>query len=312
MLKSRLPRFGRWRGAKGAPEGDGEQAMLPRMKPVFVGGTGRSGTSVTARLIGSHQDYFMLPTEVRFIAAKGGLCDLVEGHTDLRRFESFLMGKWFQRDEGGLHRFTDRANLEAVFRRHRAGLKSDPRAAAAAFTHDLLDPIAAARGATSWVEMTPPNVMKAPMLLQLFPEMRLVHSVRDGRDVACSVVPLRWGPTDIDEALDWWAGKVERGFAACDRLPDARLLVMQMESLVEWDRDREYARLLSFLDLPDDAGMRGYFSSHVTPQRAHIGRWRDDVPAERLAAFEAHHHRLAEELLERGRPYVADGMTSGV
>ena len=87
---------------------------------------------------------------------------------------------------------------------------------------------------------------------------------------------------------------------------------MQMESLVEWERDREYARLLAFLGLLDDTGMRDYFSSLVTPQRAHIGRWRDDVPAERLARFEAHHRRLAEGLLKRGRPYVADGMASGV
>ncbi len=99
------------------------------------------------------------------------------------------------------------------------------------------------------------------MLLELFPEMRLVHSVRDGRDVACSVVPMRWGPTDIDEALDWWARKVEAGFAACDALPADRLLVMQMESLVEAERDREYARLLAFLGLEDDAAMREYFDS---------------------------------------------------
>ena len=164
--------------------------MLPRMKPVFVGGTGRSGTTVTARLIGSHPTYFMFPTEVRFIAAKGGLCDLVAGNTDPRRFEKLLMGKWFQRDQGGLHLFTDRANVEAVFRRHRAGLKSDPRAAAPAFTHDLLDPIAAARGATSWVEMTPPNAGRRRCSSSSF--RRCVSFT------ACATVatwPARWSPS---------------------------------------------------------------------------------------------------------------------
>ena len=280
------------------------------MKPVFVGGTGRSGTTVTARVIGAHPAYFMFPTEVRFITARGGLCDLVTGRTDVRRFERRLMGKWYQRDPGGLHRFTDRANVEAVFRRHRDGLKSDPRNAAIAFTHDLLDPIAASHGAASWVEMTPANVAAAPVLLDLFPGMRLVHSVRDGRDVACSVVPIRWGPTDLDEALDWWARKVEACFAACDGLPVDRVLVVQMESLVEADRDRQYARILAFLGLEDDAAMRAYFDGGVTADRAHIRRWLHDVPPERLDAFEAHHQRLAADLVARGRAYVVEGQSA--
>lgn len=276
------------------------------MKPVFVGGTGRSGTQVTAKVLGAHPTYYMIPTEVRFIAAAGGLCDLIQGDTDVRRFEKRLMGRWFKRDPGGLHRFTDRATVEAVFRRHRKGLKSDPRTAAVAFTHDLLDPVAAAHGATSWVEMTPANVTSAPVLYELFPGMRLVHSVRDGRDVACSVVSMRWGPTDLDQALDWWAMKVEAGFAACDRLPSDRLLVMQMESLVATDRDAEYARLLGFCGLEDDVAMRSYFESEVSGELAHVRRWLDDVPPDRMAAFQQHYERLALDLMSRGRAYVAD------
>jgi hypothetical protein len=137
--------------------------------------------------------------------------------------------------------------------------------------------------------------------------MRLVHSIRDGRDVACSIVPLHWGPTDVDDGLDWWATKVERGFAACDSLPGDRLLVMQMEELVERDREREYRRLLAFFGLQDDPSTHAYFDSDITPEKAHIGRWRHDVPPERQAAFDAHYHRLADELIQRGRPYVAGG-----
>jgi hypothetical protein len=50
--------------------------------------------------------------------------------------------------------------------------------------------------------------------------------------------------------------------------------------------------------------MRMLFENDVTPAKAHIGRWRDDVPPDRLAAFEAHHERLAAKLRDRGRPYT--------
>ncbi len=130
------------------------------MKPVFVGGTGRSGTTVTARVIGAHPAYFMLPTEVRFIAAKGGLCDLVAGRTDVRRFEKRLMGAGSSAIPEASIASPIAPVSKPIFRRHRKGLKSDPRTAAVAFTHDLLDPIAAAHGAASWVEMTPANVTR--------------------------------------------------------------------------------------------------------------------------------------------------------
>jgi hypothetical protein len=289
-----------------------DTAAGPRLKPIFVGGTGRSGTQVTARLLGAHPDVWFVPTEVRFISASGGLCDLIEGHTDLKRFEKRLMGRWFQRQPGGMHRFTDKATVEAIFRKHRSGLKSEPRTASAAFTHDLLDPFAAAAGAVGWAEMTPANVLVAPMLLELFPDMQLIHSVRDGRDVACSVTPLPWGPTDVDEALDWWAAKIEEGYAASESLPHDRLLVMQMEQLIERDRDGQLSRLLAFLGLEDDPGLRTFFDSDVTPARAHIGRWTHDVPAERMAAFEAHYERLAAGLRERGRAYMADSQPAVV
>jgi hypothetical protein len=41
----------------------------------------------------------------------------------------------------------------------------------------------------------------------------------------------------------------------------------------------------------------------MTPERAHIGRWRDEVPPDRLPAFVEHHRRLAEHLAAGGWPY---------
>lgn len=39
------------------------------------------------------------------------------------------------------------------------------------------------------VEKNPRNALRVPFLRQIFPEAKLIHIVRDGRDVACSMVP---------------------------------------------------------------------------------------------------------------------------
>lgn len=305
----RWPWRARVRGPGGRDRWDrldaGDLTHTSSMAPVFTGGTGRSGTTIAAKLIGAHPSRRWIMNETKFLSEADGLCDLVEDRVSIKRFEERLLTRWFQRKAShGLFRLMDRSTLESALPGLRAGLARDPYAAARAFAHRLFDPIAEASGAAGWIETTPANVLVAPTLLRIFPDMRLVHCVRDGRDAACSVVPLGWGPGDLGEALDWWATRLERGFAACDGLPDDRVLVVQLEDLVVRDRERQYARLLAFLGIDDHPAMRAFFEQKVSAEGAHLGRWLRDVPPDRLPEFEAHYRRLVEPMIERGRPYA--------
>jgi hypothetical protein len=50
------------------------------MKPVFVGGTGRSGTTVVGDLLDHHEHIrTSVPIEIKFLANKSGLLQLVFG-----------------------------------------------------------------------------------------------------------------------------------------------------------------------------------------------------------------------------------------
>jgi len=292
---------------------DGTRAALP---PLFIGGTGRSGTTVTARLLGAHPAYYKAPTEARFISATGGLCDLAAGRTSLAAFEEAILERWFDRGPAkGLHLVLERRDVEAALSVLRDGIEGESWAAAGAFARRLLDPVALEAGAQGWIEDTPANAIAARRLFRMFPDLRLVHCVRDGRDVACSVVAFSWGPSDHVEALDWWARRLERGFEAGDRLPADRVLVVRLEDLVVRDRERQYARLVGFAGLDDDPAMRRFFDDVIDPRAAHVGRWIEDVPAERRAAFEARYAEIVADLVARGRPYdpsageVASGTT---
>jgi hypothetical protein len=287
--------------AKRVPDGGGARTTLP---PVFIGGTGRSGTGITARLLGSHPAYYRAPTEVRFISGMGGLCHLAAGRTTLAAFQEAILGRWYHRGPTkGLHLVLKAEQIEAALPMLRERLEADPWAAARDFARRLLDPLALAAGAQGWIEDTPANAIAARRLLRMFPDMRLVHSVRDGRDVACSVIRFQWGPSDLEGGLDWWAGRLERGFRACDQVPPDRVLVVQLEDLVVRDRDRQYSRLREFVGLDDDPTMRRFFDEVVDPRDAHVGRWISDVPDERRRAFEARYARLVADLVARGRPY---------
>jgi len=50
--------------------------------PIFIGGTGRSGTTILGRVLHNHKDIFVYPFETRFIVDPNGVIDLCENLSD--------------------------------------------------------------------------------------------------------------------------------------------------------------------------------------------------------------------------------------
>ena len=75
--------------------------MTPeRVGPVFIGGTGRSGTTVLVRILERHPRIHALKWETQFMVAPTGLITLIDEGCDegaLRAFVGRLRGRWYQR-----------------------------------------------------------------------------------------------------------------------------------------------------------------------------------------------------------------------
>jgi hypothetical protein len=167
----------------------------------------------------------------------------------------------------------------------------------------LFDPIAVEQGAPRWVEMSPRNAQFAPELLRLFPEMKLVYSVRDGRDVACSLVRLPFGPENVLAALARWNLHLRRADASVRRLPPERVLTMRLEELLLTHREERFAALLEFLGLEEDDAIRTTFDTELTAENGHLGRWRVELP-------EAERDELDRRYREVLAQMEADGIAS--
>ena len=85
--------------------------------------------------------------------------------------------------------------------------------------------------ATVWVDHTPTNFKRGLTMLRLFPEVRFIHLVRDGRAVAASLLPLDWGPNNIMHAAEFWMAHCAAGLGAELELAD-RVLRVRYEDLV--------------------------------------------------------------------------------
>lgn len=250
---------------------------------VFIGGTGRSGTHVVARLLGRHSSYENISNEVRFHVDPGGFPDLLAGRTTPEKFAKRMRGRWYkgvalQRASlRGLHRYVEREALDAAVDRFLSAYDADPAGACRELFLELLAPIAAAAEKPGLIEQSCDTVAQAPTLLRLFPDARFIHVVRDGRDTAASrVAQARWlaKPRNLAEGLEWWEARMRRINEGMKAIPDDQSIAVSLDELIDLRRLTTYKRLRRFLELKQEPQMRGFFRRQVSGGAGNVGRWR--------------------------------------
>jgi hypothetical protein len=136
----------------------------------------------------------------------------------------------------------------------------------------------------------------------------MIHMIRDGRDVASSVVSQGWGPDDFFEALSWWERRVSEDERASSELPPEQLLIVCFEDFVTDDRERTYRRLLDFIGerrlfhRRRERKMRTYFDEEIGTGQANIERWRRGLSEAEQEETTERYAKALERLLGADTP----------
>jgi hypothetical protein len=110
-------------------------------------------------------------------------------------------------------------------------------------------------GKPRWGDKTPGYVKRMPLLASVLPEVRFVHIIRDGRDVAASVVSRSIGPDTVPEAAELWSKTIRGAREAAARVP--HYLELRFEDLIT-DTETVLRRICEFIELDFDAAMLDY------------------------------------------------------
>jgi hypothetical protein len=294
--------------------GDAEVFNPPAL--LFVGGTGRSGTHVVAKILGAHSHFRKVPNEARFHTDSGGFPDVLAGRTGADLFVWRLRRYWYRNFEParrsfrGLHRYVPRQRLEAATTAFLRRFDDEPEAACRQLFFDLLWPLAAERANAGLIEQSCDVVAAAPTLSRLFPEARFIHVVRDGRDAAASRVgQARWltHPRSIMEGLRWWERRIRRIDAGVDAVEPGLVYPVSLDELVGGERRHTYRLMRRFAGLHNEDAMLGYFQRRVNDRKAHLERWREAVAARRQADVDAAYEEILSGL-ERDGVHGAEGL----
>ncbi len=155
-----------------APHGSALDGRL-----VVVLGSVRSGTTWLVELLGSHPDVGITKGESWIF-------------NSLRDLFLNAHASW-----DGPAALQDQAQIVALMRR---------------FCDDIFSAALArqAPGASWFVEKTPGHTTRIPIMAATYPDAWYVHVVRDGRDVARSILQTAWGHDYPGDAVSAWVSAV--------------------------------------------------------------------------------------------------------
>lgn len=273
---------------------------------VFIVGCPRSGTTLLRRIVSAHPQIVITPEahwiplwfEQRRGLTSDGLVtpELVPELLAHNKFTLFKLGR------------------EALM----SLVDSREPISYASFVTGIFDLYGKARGKGIVGNKTPDSARRMDTLHSLWPEARFVHLIRDGRDVALSLMNWpsvrtkkpgtfpTWLNDPVPTAALWWELNVRRGREAGEALGPELYRELRYESLVAHPA-QACAALCEFLGLPYHETMLNYheaFRARKGPEVIHdrqpitlgLRNWKTQMSNDDVECFEATAGTLLDEL----------------
>ena len=246
----------------------GELAPAP-----FIVGATRSGTTLLRLMLDAHPQ-IAIPSETHFIP------DLIKAY----RLESTSPERLAEVVTS--HRRWGDFHLDAgeLLERLRALDPINPGDAIRAF----FELYAEREEKSRWGDKTPGYVREMHRIESVLPEARFIHLIRDGRDVALSVLGMNWGPSTVSEAAFRWKKRILRAREQAPRI--GHYVEIQYEDLVR-DTEATLRRVCEFIDLPYDDAMLRYHEraeQRLQEKARDLDRGPDKAPQPAEARMESH------------------------
>ncbi len=283
-----------------------------RREPVpFVVGMNRSGTTLLRMMLDAHPD-LTIPPETHFVP------DLIKAAKEPGATPEDALEAMKSAREWGDFGFSDEEMLARL--RALPEIKPGPavRTFYAAYTEQ--------QGKPRWGEKTPTYVQKMKLIQRALGEARFVHVIRDGRDVALSVLDRTVRDVEVADVARRWRKKITKAREDSPKLK--HYTEVRYEDLI-LETEPTLRRVCEFIELPWDDTLLNYYersadrlaemaralpaegrakelsverrmATHAMttqpPTADRVARWRTQMSAEQREEFETVAGDLLDEL----------------
>jgi Tfp pilus assembly protein PilF len=253
----------------------GPRAANADPAPVFIVGMPRSGTTLAEQILAAHTD--------------------VHGAG-----ERLALGQWFAKLGSGR---ADAAALARIAALPREALD----AAAEAYLAELHG---LAPDKARVIDKMPGNFNYLGLAGLLLPDAKIIHCVRDPRDIGLSIFTFRFhgahGYAHDLQNLGWYIGEHDRLMRHWKAALPNPILTLRLSDWVE-DFDATLARVLAHCDLPPDPNCARFYEADSRVRTVSRAQVRQPVNARGLGRWKSYEKELAPLIAELERAGSLEG-----
>ncbi len=238
-------------------------------EPIFLVGADRSGTTVTRLMLSSHPQ-LALSSELSYVVEL--ISETGELPTLEQYYEYLETHRIFQAHDFKIDRNLNYPDLVKSFLSQHQQREKKPFVGAT--VHLYFD-----------------------RLVEIWPNARFIHLVRDGRDVARSWIGMGWAGT-VWNGLDGWI-EAETAWEKLEaKISPQQWTEVHYEDLIQ-EPVETLTRLCQFIGIPFDQAMFDYIetSPYNTPNPQLVQQWRQKLSKYEIRLLES---RVGEMLVSRG------------
>ena len=251
--------------------------------PLFIGGTGRSGTTILWEYLKNNSKIASadLP-EFRLLTAKNGLLDLYENN-DLNTFKTYI-GNALSNREDGMYRFIHSlkdTDITDLMNKLSNNFYLNPKKSIENFYFNSFDKKDVIKNDKKYlIDSTPENIKRSDVLLKIFPNSKFIHMIRDGRDSGYSeYVVMKDYKFSSDrktpfEGLDYWHKRIVQSHKSLEKISENLYLNIRLENLVDKNIEKEKEKIINFLNINNENKMENFFLTKIKKEFMHTGIWK--------------------------------------
>ena len=249
------------------------------MIPLFIGGTGRSGTTIMLEYLSKNPlVYASNPPELRILTEQYGLLDLYKTE-DLESFLFYLEDHWLKETDKtfGIYSNASVEKIQVAKNNLINNFYKNKKIAINEFYKSLfLNQNNFDDSCLYYGDSTPSNLKYADSIFKVFEDCKFINMIRDGRDAAYSIFQMKnfWAlekrQSELD-ALDWWYNRIVESFEALSKIPSNYYLNARIEDFILNSQEKE--RVLSFLSLYENNEMKEFFNKNISSENTTFKKW---------------------------------------
>lgn len=209
--------------------------------PIFIVACPRSGTTLLANILNSHSN-IAIGAETHFFNA------VFKQNNFQDKSQEEQVEQFFANNR--IADFCKHADIS----REDVLSKLDSDSKPASIFAALMQVFLAKQSKARWAEKTPQHLFCVKDILEVYPEAKIIHVLRDGRDVVNSLMKMPWRPKGLLNNARFWNYYVSRASKLEKETHAKNFISIKYEDLLT-DAQAVINKVCQFIDEPFEAAM---------------------------------------------------------